>query len=105
MAELMAERGYATVYATPASEASTWTRNTLEQQFIQTRLLEKGVAVHSFRALDANNDGHSILSCIFTEKAGANRYRRCSACYRSSPAGRPNRGAAKPSQEMGGEWH
>ena len=43
LAERLAEKGFETVYATPASEASTWTRNTMEQFFIQTRLLEKEV--------------------------------------------------------------
>lgn len=66
MAELMAEKGYETIYATPASEASTWTRNTMEQHFIQKRLLEKGVTVKSFTALDAIGAGEATLSCTFT---------------------------------------
>ncbi|MDD2706042.1 MAG: NAD(P)-binding protein, partial [Acidocella sp.] len=39
VAEALAAKGCAVVYATPASEASTWTRNTMEQHFIQKRLL------------------------------------------------------------------
>ena len=74
MAELMAEKGYQTTYITPASEASTWTRNTMEQHFIQKRLLEKGVTVRSFTALDEINAGEVVLSCTFTgrqERMGA----------------------------------
>ena len=39
LAELLAGQGYAMTYATPAAEASTWTRATLEQAFIQKRLI------------------------------------------------------------------
>ena len=42
IAELLAARGCRTHYLTPAPEASTWTRNTMEQHFIQARLLESG---------------------------------------------------------------
>ncbi|MCT8998810.1 oxidoreductase [Chelativorans intermedius] len=66
MAEVMAERGCETVYVTPASEASTWTRNTMEQHFIQKRLLEKGVTIRPFTALDAVDEGEAIVSCVFT---------------------------------------
>ncbi|MDO6966760.1 oxidoreductase [Rhizobium alvei] len=66
MAELMAEKGYETIYATPASEASTWTRNTMEQHFIQKRLLEKGVKVRTFVSVDAIGHGEATLGCTFT---------------------------------------
>ena len=45
IAELLADHGCETHYLTPASEASTWTQNTMEQHFIQARLLEKGVTI------------------------------------------------------------
>ena len=66
LAELLAERGCETFYLTPASEASTWTRRTLEQPFIQARLLEKGVAIRSFTALEAVAEGSATASCVFT---------------------------------------
>jgi dimethylamine/trimethylamine dehydrogenase len=66
MAELMAEKGFRTTYVTPASEASTWTRNTMEQHFIQTRLLEKGVEIRAFASLDAIEPGVAVTSCVFT---------------------------------------
>ena len=66
MAELMADKGYETHYATPASEVSTWTRNTMEQHFIQAQMLEKGIAIRAHRNLDAIAKGSATLSCIFT---------------------------------------
>ena len=66
LAELLAERGCETLYLTPAAEASTWTRNTLEQHFIQARLLEMGVTVRSFTNLDAVAEGAVTASCVFT---------------------------------------
>ena len=69
LAELLAERGFDTIYATPASEVSTWTRNTMEQFFIQTRLLEKGVRIETFRNLDRIAPGAATLSCVHTGRS------------------------------------
>ena len=66
LAELLAERGYDTLYVTPASEASTWTRATMEQQFIQARLLQKGVRIQTFRALAEVKRNHVVAVCTFT---------------------------------------
>ena len=66
LAELLADNGCSIHYLTPASEASTWTRNTMEQHFIQTRLLEKGVTIRSFTNLDAVSEGSITASCVFT---------------------------------------
>ncbi len=66
LAELLADHGCKLHYLTPASEASTWTRNTMEQHFIQTRLLEKGVTIRSFTNLDAVSEGSITASCVFT---------------------------------------
>jgi dimethylamine/trimethylamine dehydrogenase len=66
MAEALAAKGCAVVYATPASEASTWTRNTMEQHFIQKRLLEAGVRIVSFKSLVSIGPGHATLACVFT---------------------------------------
>ena len=69
LAELLADRGCEVRYLTPASEASTWTRKTLEQHFIQARLLEMGVTIRSFTALDAIAEGMVNASCVFTGRA------------------------------------
>jgi dimethylamine/trimethylamine dehydrogenase len=66
LAEKLAEAGYDTVYMTPASEASTWMRATLEQHFVQTRLLSKGVRIQSFRALTAIARAGAVSACVFT---------------------------------------
>ena len=66
MAELLVNKGFETTYATPASEASTWTRNTMEQHFIQTRLLEKGVQITALRTLKRISPGCAEISCVYT---------------------------------------
>ena len=66
MAEVLADMGCETHYLTPACEVSTWTRATMEQHFIQARLLEKGVKVHPFANLDAVGEGGVTASCAFT---------------------------------------
>ncbi len=68
LAEMMAERGIEVVYATPAPEASTWTRNTMEQSFIQKRLLEKGVRIRAFCGLERVDAGSADLSCVHTDR-------------------------------------
>ena len=69
LAELLADQGCETHYLTPASEVSTWTRNTMEQHFIQARLLERGVTIRSFTNLDAVAEGAVEASCVFTGRA------------------------------------
>jgi dimethylamine/trimethylamine dehydrogenase len=66
IAEALAAKGYAVTYATPASEASTWTRNTMEQHFIQKRLLEARVEIIVSHALAAVAPDHAVLECVFT---------------------------------------
>ena len=66
MAELLAERGCDVTYVTPASEVSTWTRATMEQHFIQKRMLEKGIKIRSHTVLNAVHRGEVTLACAFT---------------------------------------
>ena len=66
LAELLADKGFETTYATPASEASTWSRNTMEQHFVQARLLEKGVRIEAFRNLSRIAPGLVATSCVHT---------------------------------------
>ena len=66
VAEKLADIGMKVIYATPAAEASTWTRNTLEQGFIQTRLLNKGVEIVPFHALARVDANCATLACTFT---------------------------------------
>ena len=69
MAEVLVDMGCETHYLTPACEVSTWTRATMEQHFIQARLLEKGVKVHPFANLDEVTDGGVTASCVFTGRS------------------------------------
>jgi dimethylamine/trimethylamine dehydrogenase len=66
MAEALAAKGFTVTYATPASEASTWTRNTMEQHFIQKRLLEAGIEIIVSHGLAAVAPGQAVLECVFT---------------------------------------
>jgi dimethylamine/trimethylamine dehydrogenase len=66
IAELLADKGYETHYLTPASEASTWTRATLEQHFIQTRMLRKGIRIQAFRSIQSIERDHVMTVCVFT---------------------------------------
>jgi dimethylamine/trimethylamine dehydrogenase len=66
LAELLMGEGYATTYATPATEASTWTRATMEQPFIQKRLLEQGVTIRVSRNLERIEPGSAALACTYT---------------------------------------
>ena len=69
IAELLAQRGCETHYLTPASESPPGPARPLEQHFIQARLLEKGVTIRSFTALDAIAAGAVTASCVFTGRA------------------------------------
>ncbi len=66
LAERLAEAGCETIYATPAPEVATWTRATLEQRFIQTRLIEKGIAIRANLAVHAVAADHVTARCVFT---------------------------------------
>jgi dimethylamine/trimethylamine dehydrogenase len=66
IAELLAERSCDVTYVTPASEASTWTRNTMEQHFIQKRMLEKGIVIRSFTVVEAIGRSEAVLASIHT---------------------------------------
>jgi dimethylamine/trimethylamine dehydrogenase len=69
LAELLVREGYQVVLATPAGEVSNWARNTLEQEKIQTRLLELGVEIRAHRALTRVMRGGVEIACTFTGKA------------------------------------
>ena len=66
LAELLIARGCQVSLVTPAAEVSTWTRNTMEQQMIQTRLLELGVEIVAHRAVTAVLPDSVRTACVFT---------------------------------------
>ena len=66
LAELLADKGFAVTYVTPASEACTWSRNTMEQHFVQGRMLEKGIRIEAFLNLSRISRGVVATSCVHT---------------------------------------
>ena len=66
VAELMARQGKKPVLATPGVEVSTWTRSTMEQHFIQERLIDLGVEIRCCRNLESLEAGSAELSCIYS---------------------------------------
>jgi dimethylamine/trimethylamine dehydrogenase len=66
LAELLVARGIAVTLVTPAVRASDWTTNTLEQGFIQRRLLERGVEIVTSRVLAGIGPDFLDLACAYT---------------------------------------
>jgi dimethylamine/trimethylamine dehydrogenase len=66
LAELLVAQGCRVTLITPASEVSNWTRNTMEQHFIQKRLLEMGVKIVTNRALTQVHPDRVDTACVFT---------------------------------------
>jgi dimethylamine/trimethylamine dehydrogenase len=68
LAELLVQDGRRVTFVTPAGEVANWARNTLEQEKIQTRLLEIGVDIRAHRALTRVSRGGAEIACVFTGK-------------------------------------
>jgi dimethylamine/trimethylamine dehydrogenase len=66
LAELLVKEGYAVTLLTPSYRVSSYTKASLEQKFIQARLMELGVAIIANEALDEVRDGAVTVSCVFT---------------------------------------
>ncbi len=66
LAELLVEKGCTVSLVTPSAFVSDWTNNTLEQSFIQKRLIELGVDIHVTRAVSAVESGHVTTECTYS---------------------------------------
>jgi dimethylamine/trimethylamine dehydrogenase len=66
LAERLARAGCSVHYATPEAEASSFTHYTLEQERIQTMLLQLGVQIHPHRVVDALESGLARCACTYT---------------------------------------
>ncbi len=66
LAELLAKAGHAVTLVTPAADVSHWTHFTMEQERIQTRLLECGVTLRPHRDLKAVHADHVEIACVST---------------------------------------
>jgi dimethylamine/trimethylamine dehydrogenase len=66
LAELLAGEDYHVTLVTPAPDVSSWTHNTLEQGFIQKRILELGIEIRPQQALASVKAGAVETACVFT---------------------------------------
>ena len=66
LAELLRREDYEVSLVTPASLVSIFTRATLEQERIQTRMIELGVNIHANLAVTQVAVDHVRLACVFT---------------------------------------
>ena len=66
LAELLAKEGYAVTLVTPASVASAFTKASLEQKAIQSRLMRLGIRIVANNALTGIAPDHVTLECVFT---------------------------------------
>jgi len=66
LAELLVKSGCKVTFVTPSIRVSDWSYNTLEQAFIQKRLIELGVDIHVTRGLAGIGRDHAELTCTYT---------------------------------------
>jgi dimethylamine/trimethylamine dehydrogenase len=66
LAELLRREDYAVTLITPAAVASAYTKASLEQKAIQTRLLKLGVKIIANQAVAGISPDHVTLSCVFS---------------------------------------
>ena len=66
VAELVKASGANVAFVTPASVVSEWTHKTLEQRFIQERLIKLGVSIHANSSLAAIHDDCVDLRCVYS---------------------------------------
>ncbi|MEX0808037.1 MAG: FAD-dependent oxidoreductase [Dongiaceae bacterium] len=68
LAEKIRAAGREVTLVTPADVASSWTRNTLEMEHIQKRLMKIGVELVCKHNLVGFAGGQAVLQCIYTGK-------------------------------------
>src|SRR5262245_55762015 len=66
LAELLARNGNKVTLVTPSIRVSDWSYNTLEQAFIQKRLIELGVDIHVTRGLTGIARDHVEIACTYS---------------------------------------
>jgi dimethylamine/trimethylamine dehydrogenase len=66
LAELLVKNGNKVIFVTPSIRVSDWSYNTLEQAFIQKRLIELGVDIHVTRGLVGIGRGHGEVACTYS---------------------------------------
>jgi dimethylamine/trimethylamine dehydrogenase len=71
LAELLVREDHAVTLVTPAAVASSYTKASLEQKAIQTRLLKLGVRIVANQALASIARDHVTFDCVFTGATSA----------------------------------
>ncbi len=66
LAELLVGQGCSVTLVTPSAYVSDWTNNTLEQHFIQKRLIELDVDIHVTRAISTVASDHVTTECTYS---------------------------------------
>ena len=68
LAELLVKNGNKVRFVTPSIRVSDWSTNTLEQAFIQKRLIELGVDIHVTRGLTSVARDHAEVACVYSDR-------------------------------------
>jgi dimethylamine/trimethylamine dehydrogenase len=68
LAELLVKHGKQVLFVTPSIRVSDWSYNTLEQAFIQKRLIELGVEIHVTRGLTRVSRDHVETACVYSDR-------------------------------------
>ena len=68
LAEKLRAEGHDVTYVTPEADVSHWTHNTMEQERIQTRLMEMDVQIVPLHNIAEIGADHVTLSCVYTER-------------------------------------
>jgi dimethylamine/trimethylamine dehydrogenase len=66
MAEELRSSGLDVILVTPAADVSNWTHNTMEQERIQTRLIEIGVEIIPLHNISSIDKGSVELACVYS---------------------------------------
>ena len=66
VAEHLARAGFTVTLATPSAMASAWTFMTMEQAFIQAKLIELGIGIECNRVLRSIDDRGADFGCAYT---------------------------------------
>ncbi|MEJ2177940.1 MAG: FAD-dependent oxidoreductase [Gammaproteobacteria bacterium] len=70
LAELLVEKGCEVSLITPSAYVSEWSLNTLEQIFIQKKLIELGIEVQLNRAVSAIRKDSVETECVYSGQTG-----------------------------------
>ena len=66
LAEKLVGEGCEVIYVTPADCVSAWSANTMEQGFVQARLMEKGVQLVLAHRLEGLQGDELVLNCVYS---------------------------------------